>query len=475
MRAAERRFEHKINLDHFKSTLLEYGFVTASNTSSTKLTRMEQLLSKAGSTLVTFAVRSGVQVASTYVIKSVSTLMDHVPEQQKKKLDRKRNQLESKVETVTYSIEVLRLMAAKGNSNLSYVLKLADYLKEDIDNFSKDIEFLTVDLKKRKISSEFLRVVDKTIDDLVEKIDNIIPILNLVLTTYGTSTINNFQDYVSPGRLLNSTVIVNQSNEEFAKHKAKQEINVGPEFSLTFYNIYYNHTAASNGDHQITWREKYARSKFQIIRVPNAEVEYCYKLRILENFDDERYHEEEEKPECKLYDIRQISKLFFSASGRLLKLEDRSSPVLVLKTKKTTSEDLDNETLNGAKAKLHEDGGIEWIAVGDYEVSTNETDSDDDNEEEEEEDEKKSVTEAKQDIETKATDKAKTNTAVGNSSPLSLLEYLIRLCTLQANDQMPLLEVKDERLRLYLADENQMNKTPNRVASLSKKMESLRI
>lgn len=111
---------------------------------------MDQLLSKAGSTLVTFAVRSGVQVASTYVIKSVSTLMDHVPEQQKKKLDRKRNQLESKVETVTYSIEVLRLMAAKGNSNLSYVLKLADYLKEDIDNFSKDIEILTADLKKKK-------------------------------------------------------------------------------------------------------------------------------------------------------------------------------------------------------------------------------------------------------------------------------------------------------------------------------------
>lgn len=436
---------------------------------------MDQLLSKAGSTLVTFAVRSGVQVASTYVIKSVSTLMDHVPEQQKKKLDRKRNQLESKVETVTYSIEVLRLMAAKGNSNLSYVLKLADYLKEDIDNFSKDIEILTADLKKKKISSELLKIIEKTIDDLVQKIENIIPILNLVLTTYGTSTVNNFQDYVSPGRLLNSTVLVNQSNEEFVKHKSGQEINVGPEFSLTFYNIYYNHTAASNGEHQITWREKYARCKFQVVRVPNNEVEYCYKLKILEDFDDERYHEEDEKPERKSYDIRQISKLFFSASGRLLKLEDRSSPVLVLKTMKTTSEELDSETLNGAEEKPHDDGGVEWIAVGDYEMGTTESDSDDDDEEEDEHDEEKSFTEAKQEIEAKATDKAKPNNKIGNSSPLSLLEYLIRLCTLQANDQMPLLEVKDERLRLYLADENQMNKTPNKVASLNKKMESLKI
>lgn len=437
---------------------------------------MDQLLSKAGSTLVTFAVRSGVQVASSYVIKSVSTLMDHVPEQQKKKLDRKRNQLENTIETVTYSIEVIRLMAAKGNSNLNYVLKLADYLKEDIDEFSKDIEILTADLKKRNLSSEFLKVIEKTIDELVEKIDNIVPILNLVLTTYGSSTINNFQDYVSPGRLLNATVLVTQSNAQFEEKGEKKEANVGPEFSLTFYNIFYNHTAGSNGGHQIIWREKYSRCKFQVVRVPNAYVEYCYKLRIVEDFDDERYHDEEEKEESKVYDIRQISKLFFSASGRLLKLEDRSSPVLVLKTKQISEEELDKETLNGADEKEQDEKAIEWLAVGDYEAGDEtESDESEDEEDEEEQEEKRNASDSKKEIEAKATDKAKVNTTVGSSSPLSLLEYLIRLCTLQANDQISLLDVKDERLRLYLADENQMNKPSNKLSSLNKKMEGLKI
>lgn len=423
---------------------------------------MDQLLSKAGSTLVTFAVRSGVQVASTYVVKSVSTLMVHVPEKQKRKIDRKRIQLENKIETVTYSIEIIKLMAARGNSNLSYVLKLTDFLKEDIDEFVKDIAVLTSGLDNKKLSLELLKILEKTIDDLVEKIDNIIPILNLVLTTYGTATINNFQDYVSPGRLLNSTVLVSKSNEEFLELKSEKEISVGPDFSLTFYNIFYN----QNSEQKIIWKEKYARCRFQIIRVPNKSSTYMYELRITEDFNDDRYHEEDELAESKVVDIRQISKLFFSASGRLLKLEDRSTPVLVLKTKKTTTEKLDKDSIEGVEKHENNDDSFEWFAIGDYERNSLDDESDDEDDEYEND---------KQEIESKANDKANLNTFSSDGSPLSLLEYLIRLCTLQANDQISVLDVKDERLRLYLADENYMNNTSSQIASLNKKMENLKL
>lgn len=146
---------------------------------------MDQLLSKAGSTLVTFAVRSSVQVASSYVIKSVGTLMDKVPHNERKKLDRKREMLQNKIETVTYSIGVIQLMAARGNSNLDSVLRLADYLKEDIDEFTKDITRFTSGNPNKQLSSETIKLIEKMIDELVEKIDKIVPVLNLVLTTYG--------------------------------------------------------------------------------------------------------------------------------------------------------------------------------------------------------------------------------------------------------------------------------------------------
>lgn len=424
---------------------------------------MDQLLSKAGSTLVTFAVRSGVQVASSYVIKSVSTLMEHIPEKQKKQIDRKKSQLENKIEIVTYSIEIIRLIAARGNSNLNNVLKLADYLKEDIDEFVKDISILTSDLNNKKLSLELLKILEKTIDDLVEKIDNIIPTLNLVLTTYGTSTINNFQDYVSPGRLLNSTTLVCKSNDEFSNLKNNKEVTVGPEFSLTFYNIFYN----QNSEHKIIWKEKYARCKFQIVRIPNKLLEYSYELRITENFDDERYHESDEKPGYNVYDIRQINKLFFSASGRLLKLEDRSTPVLVLKAKKISTDKLDKETVDGVDEIEDTDIAFEWIAIGDYETIENESDDESDEEEEE-------VKEENSNNEDKSTDKLNI-LHIGEGSPLSLLEYLIRLCTLQANDQTSVLDVKDERLRLYLSDENYIDNKSNQMATLNKKMGSLKL
>lgn len=421
---------------------------------------MDQLLSKAGSTLVTFAVRSGVQVASTYVIKSVGNLMDHVPEHERKKLERKKDQLQDKIETVTYTIEVIQLMAARGNSNLESVLKLTTYLKEDIDEFSDDINLITSVAANKKLNTETLKLIDKKIDSLVDKIDSIIPVLNLVLTTYGTANVQNFQNYVSPGRLLNATVIINKTNQQFDSLGENTEVKIGPEFSLTFYNIFYN----ANSESKINWREKYAKCKFQVFRVPKRELKYHYELRITEDFNDDRYHEEDEKSEMKVFDIQQVSKLFFSASGRLLKLGDRSSPVLVLKMKKVTSDD---ESTNS-------DESFEWIAVGDYE--SNESDSESEEEEVEEEkdadddgDEKNTdVTR----IENKAIDPAKLQS---NTTKISLLEYILRLCTLQANDQISILEVKDERLRTYLSDENHLDNMTQKITVLSKKMETLKI
>lgn len=421
---------------------------------------MDQIISRASTTLVTFAVRSGVQVASTYVIKSVSTLMANVPEHEKKKLRRKKDELQNKIETMNYSIELLQLMAARGNSSLESVLNLAEYLHEDIKIFTKDIECLTTESKNQKFSPESLKLIEKLIDVLVDKIDKLVPLLNLVLTTYSSTSANNFQDYVSPGRLLNATTLVDQSNRLFVERKETHEVEVGPKFALTFYDIFYNNSKTSEA--HIIWREKYAKCQLQLYRVVESEKEYSYELRIIEDFNDERYHDENEtKGELKV-DITSVSKLFFSASGRLLKLEDRSSPVLVFKLKKEEAKSKETEL---------SDDDFKWIAFGDYEVSENSDVSEDEDDEDDEESENNG---GKADIiSVKPEEKASPKTP--KASPLSLLEYLVRLCAVQANDQTSILNIKDERLRMYLSDENYNSNVTQQIKTLNEKMADLKL
>ncbi|GME77047.1 unnamed protein product [Ambrosiozyma monospora] len=129
--------------------------------------------------------------------------------------------------------------------------------------------------------------------------------------------------------------------------------------------------------------------------------------------------------------MEDIARLFYSASGKLLKLDDRTSPVLVLKTKK-----------NKGKGKKIEDVSnehdFEWLAVGDY------LNSDDDDDDEDDEEEKLSK-------------KFSSLLKISQESTLSLVEYLLRLCALQESDQISILKVKDEKLRLFLNDENSNN------------------
>lgn len=418
--------------------------------------------------MVTFAVRSGVQIASTYVIKSVSTLIDHVPEEDKKRIIRKRNQLKDKIEIVMYSAEILQLMAARGNSNLSSVLRLVDYLNEDIDDFTQvSAKYINRELNATSdvtLQTSTIKYIEAVMDKLISKVDNIIPVLNLVITTHSNASIRNFQDYFSPGRLLNATTLVEDSNKKY--NKAKAETVVGPTFSLTLFDIFYNANTGDGEHASITWREKFTRCDFEVVRQVSKSKEYSYKLTMKENFEDDRYHDYDVKEEEIEYDISLIKKLFFSVSGKLLNLEDRSSPVLVFKMKKSK---LVDETDN-------DESNYHWFAVGDFDPSTDDSDCE-------------SLSGSSSDNESNTSDyesikeKETTENTIQKSSaplkskvsPLSLLEYIVRLCNLQSMDQDSILKIKDERLRSFLGDENHQDSSNSDVSKLNKKMNSLKI
>jgi hypothetical protein len=90
----------------------------------------------------------------------------------------------------------------------------------------------------------------------------------------------------------------------------RQPVQVGPTFIVKFYSIFTSHARISSIK-DIQWKEEFAKCRACIIRVPSrahreggitrsesAETGfterdgYEYELRLMEDLDDGRYHEE---------------------------------------------------------------------------------------------------------------------------------------------------------------------------------------
>ncbi|CAI5757139.1 unnamed protein product [Candida verbasci] len=365
---------------------------------------MDQIIAKASNQAVSFAIRSGISIASGYAIKTISTFLDKIPESQQKRIELKKNKLKNKIDIVSVTIDLIKLAASRGNTILESTLILIDDLQLEFDEFDNRINEITKNLTGHN-QKDSIKLVEDYMNGLLDNINDSIPILNLSLVSSGVNfngrvNINN----VSPSRLLQAANYVSNSKGN----------KIGPTFDLVMYTIFYNPSRLKYIDDKvdelscITWKETYARSSVKI-----EEDGFNYKLIIKEDFDDGRYHEDDESPGKKAINSKYIQNMFFTASGKLLKLEGRNSPVLIL--------------------KISEDDQEEWIALG--EPLKGEFDEDDGEEEEEE------------------IKPIKLKSEIKNSS-LSLLEYLIRLCRLQQIESKSILEIPDEILKLYLHDQH---------------------
>jgi len=327
------------------------------------------------------------------------------------------------------------LVASRGNTNLESTLRLTKDLKEEIDRFDDKIQEVSESYNASKKDSNSINNVELYMLDLLSRIEEAIPLINLSLTTSGANLSGTLSNQVSPGRLLQASNHVNKSNEAFKG----DELQIGPSFQLTLYSIFYHRGRIINNKlNEISWKEEFTRADVSIWRQASTLNEYQYFLKIKENFNDERYHDDEDEPKLIELDISTITRLFFSASGKLLKLEDRSTPVLVLKINKSF-QNFENESSEDEEKSIDQDiaNPIEWLSLGEYEQLYNSTESDSSDSEDEEPQEPQQPQQ---------------------NNSLSLLEYILRLCVLQSNDQSSILEVNDERLALYLNDENNSEK-----------------
>lgn len=154
-----------------------------------------------------------------------------------------------------------------------------------------------------------------------------------------------------------------------------------------------------------------------------------------------------------------VARLFFSASGRLLNIEDAHTPVLVLKLNHGMLPPREHfELLRQAEAnqasddlysRLSDPDNIEWLAFELYDAPI-EVDDDTDAE---------SVNEHQED-----------QNLTRETGTLSLLEYIMRLTALQTCEQMQVLDIPDERIALFLRDDSRPARYRRRQTSFSTPM-----
>ncbi|SGZ49220.1 CIC11C00000003243 [Sungouiella intermedia] len=388
---------------------------------------MDDILAKASNQAMSFAIRSGISIASGFAIKTVAKLLDRIPATEKARIEGANFKLRTKINIISTSIDLIRLESARGNSALEPTLQMVDELKIEIDQFDlKVVSLLEQFTHSNRI--ETVKLAEKAIESLILSINDAIPLINLSLITCGVSFPSSISPKVSPSRLLQSTCHIHEANSKFAKSNNLKSVTVGPVFDLKLYTVFYNPSrlryveeddkssiSSSTADRTsqkmltVSWKEEFARALCKLVRLQGKKFEF--NLVIEEDFDDGRYHEDDEKPKVKTVMVEKIQKQFFSASGHLLRLEGSNSPVLTL--------------------KIETASGFDYIALGEY---SEPDDSEDESDSSDYEDAK----------ETEGPKKTKN---------LSLLEYLLRLASLQEVEQKDILEVCDEKLSFYLSNQ----------------------
>ena len=177
---------------------------------------MDDLLAKAGSQAVTFAIRSGVSLASSFAIKTLTNFIVHIPKNDARRIESLRAKLENRIEIVSSAIDLIKLVAARGNTNLDSTLRLTKDLKQEIDSFDEKMKRLTEKVttsKSSKSQEEAIKSVEAYIEDLLLRIEEVTPFINLSLNTTGTSLSTALPQQVSPGLLLQASNFVSRSND----------------------------------------------------------------------------------------------------------------------------------------------------------------------------------------------------------------------------------------------------------------------
>jgi len=283
---------------------------------------------------------------------AVNHIKDQIQNKTKSKstLDTLKQKLEMKLSVITPTIDMFELIVARGNTSLVSTMELITPLKNKINSLYEEINYCNSYKDENKIATLSEDYLISSLKEIISMIDEITPILNLALLTSSTILQQNNQNYpkiiMSPSKLMKATTELYNSERAFIESK-RLKAQVGPSFSLKMYSLFTSSSRQRKQDVDWTWKEEFNLCRAFINRVGNKTKDYDYELEIVENLEDDRYHESEELDSGKeylvdypneqnfipgkkiIYNISNIRSLFYTSSGSLLNIEECNSAVLI--------------------------------------------------------------------------------------------------------------------------------------------------
>jgi RanGTP-binding protein len=369
---------------------------------------MDQLLSQVALTSASFVGRAAWSYASGIALKKITKQIEETTGNSKLTFLEKK--LQRKLSVLTPVIDTIELLQAQGREDLQPILTCCDELREK--------------LKKTSLENPS----EEDLKELIEMIDDLIPLIGLVKSA-------NVQrsESISCSRLLNASAAIVTGDAIMTYTRPSTAIQIATPFPVRLYSLFEGSIRKKNSP-DTTWKEDFTRATVTVERVALTGSR-TYQLKIVQDLDDGRYHEEDEIGSTKLIGITDIVKMYYTISGKLLNIADATLPVLVLKLSSPEMEKKNTSATPRSAAKT------EWIALELY------RDDKDDNEEEDEG--AKNLTRNLESLEIDSGGpaiEADTHTPLDS---LCLLEYLIRLCSLESNEVVSHTKVDDRIFNLY--------------------------
>lgn len=216
--------------------------------------------------------------------------------------------------------------------------------------------------RKPRGRTDSVKDIIADIQDLLDRIDREVPLLQLAISASGESLASSLPSFISPSRLLQASTLLTLGDSQFAQEPTRP-VQIGPSFSLSVYMLFVGHSAGLDtpggdsrpyglgpGQRRPIWQEVVHKARVSLSRASTQALEYEYYLDIIEDHNDDRAHGsgptdvliQERVP------IREIAKLFYTDSGKLLNIGSDGAggknPILLLKrdvdsSKQTSTEE----------------------------------------------------------------------------------------------------------------------------------------
>ncbi|KAJ5173173.1 GTP-binding nuclear protein Ran-related protein [Penicillium capsulatum] len=337
---------------------------------------MDVFLTRLTQQAMNYAIRSGIAITAGYAMRQSARLLKNVDGEDRDELLSLQQRLESKIQVISPSIDMIELIAARGNTSLESAVALTKSLRWDIQALGQRLAKAAASeesLRKGSRSSRDrpcneaeIKSIIKDIKKLLTRIEDAVPLMNLAITTSGVKLSTNLPSTVSPSRLLQASTFLTAGDTQYSMSQAPA-MQIGPTFTVSLYMLFASHLRPRDEEsvRQATWQEVMHKARLRLRRVPlslycpddqpnsaqssgsRGADEYAYQVLIVEDFDDGRVHTlQKYEPTPEPYEgvatagirdilpVHQISKIFYADTGRILNINtdgETNNPVLLLK------------------------------------------------------------------------------------------------------------------------------------------------